>query len=152
MIWIVVAPDLLARRYSPAFFCQYLRLKHLFICFLSLKLEHVDELEHNICWQICWNGSRGTHLIHHYVQPAASLLLTLFITRPKKISSQDGSRGLASCLRLLFSVGQFWQDSSRLHQEQLSSTDTTSSPTWTASESTWECARSTTSCSMSERI
>lgn len=94
MIWIVIAPDLLARRYSPAFFCQYLRLKHLFICFLSLKLEHVDELEHNICWQICWNGSRGTHLIHHYVQPAASLLLTLFITRPKKISSQNGSRAL----------------------------------------------------------
>lgn len=94
MIWIVVAPDLLAQSYNPAFFCQYLRLKHLFLCFLSPKLEHVDEVEHNVYWQICWNGSRGTNLIHHYVQPAASLLLRLFITRPKKISSQNGSRSL----------------------------------------------------------
>lgn len=151
MIWIVIAPDLLARRYSPAFFCQYLRLKHLFLCFLSLKLEHVDELEHNICWQICWNGSRGTHLIHHYVQPAA-LSFWHYSSPDQKKSAARMDHEPSSCLRLLFSVGQFWQDSSRLHQEQLSSTDTTSSPTWTASESTWECARSTTSCSMSERI
>lgn len=40
-------------------------------------------------------------------------------------------------------AGQSWRGCSRQHLGQLSSTGTTSAPTWTSSGGTWECARST---------
>lgn len=66
-------------------------------------------------------------------------------SRKANVHRQNNFHGfVVSC------AGQSWRGCSRRHLGQLSSTGTTSAPTWTLSGGTWECARSTMCYSTSE--